>query len=130
VAEKREYQYCGPIHAPARVNKHEAALSCENATSVIRKAWSVGRVHLGTHFKNRCVERGVDMLDLENLVRNGVVSGAAEYSEDYKNWKYRLAGVIDERHLEAVIALDPTEDYTESPLVVPLTVYEKKVQKP
>ena len=130
MAEKREYQYCGPEHPPQRVNKHEASLTRDNATTVIRKAWSVGRIHLGTHFKERCAERSVDMLDLENLVRSGSVCGAPEYSEEYKNWKYRMAAVIDERHLEAVIALDPNEDYTDSPLAILLTVYEKKPSKP
>jgi Domain of unknown function (DUF4258) len=126
VTEKREYQYCGPERPPQRVSKHEASLSCENATMVIRKAWGVGRVHLGTHFKKRCAERGVDMLDIENLIRRGKVYGNGVYSEEYKNWKYRLAASSDDRQLEVVVALDPTEDYTESPLAVLLTVYERK----
>jgi hypothetical protein len=94
--------------------------------SVIQTAWAVGRIHLGTHFKKRCSERGIDMLDVENLVRNGAVQGKSEYCEDYKNWKYRVAGISDERRLEVLVALDPTEDYTDSPLAIFLTAYERK----
>jgi len=125
VSENREYRYHGPERLPQRVKAHDAALSAENAITVIQKAWSNGRIHLGTHFKERCAERGIDMLDVENLVRNGAVRGQPEYCPNYKNWKYRVAGVIDDRHLEVVIALDPTEDYSESPLAIVLTAYER-----
>jgi hypothetical protein len=125
VSEKREFRYCGPEQQPQRVEAHTSPLSAENARSVIQNAWSNGRVHLGTHFKKRCGERDIDMLDVENLVRNGVVQPRPEYCPVYKNWKYRMAGIIDERHLEVVIALDATEDYDESPLAIVLTAYER-----
>jgi hypothetical protein len=125
MGERREYKYCGPEKQPPRV-KNEAPLSPENAKSVIQTAWSIGRVHSGTHFKKRCRERKIDMLDVENVVRNGAVRGVPEYCPDYKNWKYRVAGFVDERQIEVVVALDPHEDYTDSPLAVLLTAYELK----
>lgn len=124
MAERREYKYCGSECQPPRV-RSERPLSAENAMPVIQAAWSTGRFHSGTHFKKRCRERNIDMLDVENIVRNGTVRGRPEYCEDYKNWKYRVAGVIDERQIEVVIALDPAEDYTDSPLAILLTAYWK-----
>jgi hypothetical protein len=129
VTERREYKYCGSEQPPQRVKEHDTSLSLENAKAVIQKAWSTGRIHVGTHIKKRMRERGVDMIDLENIVRAGVVSGK-EYCEIYKNWKYRMVGVSDERQIETVIALDSTEDFSETPLAVFLTVLLKDVGRP
>lgn len=126
MSERRQYRYCGPESQPHRVRDHECSLSAQNAMGVIQKAWSSGRFHLGTHFKERCSGRGIDMLDVENLIRNGGLRSAPEHCPEYKNWKYRVVGVIDERYLEVVIALDPTEDYAESPLAILITAYEHK----
>jgi hypothetical protein len=123
----REYKYVGPENQPPRVKGPEGndvALSLENATAVIRKAWSRGRLHVGTHIKKRMAQRKVDMLDLENVIRNGVVS-SSKYDEDYKNWKYRMVGTSDGRKIEVIIALDPTEDYEVSPLAVLVTVFDQ-----
>jgi hypothetical protein len=120
----REYEYVGPQQQPSRVKGHDAGLSPENAKAVIEKAWSSGRVHVGTHIKNRMIERNVDMIDLENVIRNGVVC-SREYCEEYKNWKYRMVGSSDGRKIEVIIALDPTEDYEASPLAVLVTVFDQ-----
>ena len=58
--------------------------------------------------------RKVVLIDLENVIRNGVVS-SSKYDEEYKNWKYRMVGTTDGRNIEVIIALDPTEDYEASP---------------
>jgi len=123
---ERKYEYCGPSRTPQKVNNRDTPLSLENATIVIRKAWSSGRIHVGTHIKKRFRERGVDMIDLENIVRKGSVI-TREYDEVYKNWKYRMAGSTDDRQLEVIIALDSSEDLSDSPLAIPLTVFEKNV---
>ena len=128
-ANLREYKYVGPEIQPPRVKSHDAALSPENAKAVIQKSWSGGRVHVGTHIKNRMIERNVDMIDLENVIRNGVVRGT-EYCEAYKNWKYRMVGASDAKRIEVVIALDPTEDFEASPLAVLVTVFEQNVVSP
>jgi len=125
----REYKYVGPESQPPRVKGHDAALSPENAKAVIQKAWSSGRVHVGTHIKKRLVERNLNMLDLENVIRNGVVFGG-EYCGAYKNWKYRMAGTSDGRKIDMIIALDPTEDFEASPLAVLVTVFDQNVVNP
>jgi len=125
----REYKYVGPEIQPPRVKSHDAALSPENAKAVIQKSWSGGRVHVGTHIKNRMIERNVDMIDLENVIRNGVVR-STEYCEAFKNWKYRMVGASDGKKIEVVIALDPTEDFEASPLAVLVTVFEQNVVSP
>lgn len=129
MSEKREYNYVGPEHQSTRAKGHEAALSAQNAIAVIRAAWNEGRIHSCSHFKERCRERGIDMLDVENLIRNGEVRGEPEYCPINKNWKYRLVGLVDERRLEVVIALDPTSDYTEMPLAVLVTAYERTTKQ-
>jgi hypothetical protein len=123
----REYEYIGPEKQPPRVRGLEGkdvGLSLENATAIIRKAWGRGRLHVGTHIKKRMAQRKVDMIDLENVIRNGVVS-SSKYDEEYKNWKYRMVGTTDGRNIEVIIALDPTEDYEASPLAVLVTVFDQ-----
>jgi hypothetical protein len=122
----REYKYVGPENQPPRVKGHDAALSTDNAKTVIQKAWSSGRVHVGTHIKKRMTERGVDMIDLGNVLRSGDVVGR-EYCEGYKNWKYQMAGTSDGRKIDVVVALDPTEDFEASPLGVLVTVFVPNV---
>jgi len=131
VVDKRtEFRYVGPEHERPQVKgEGSPSLSPQNAITVIRSAWNEGRVYLGSHFKNRCSERGVDTLDVENLIRNGAVRGIPEHCPINKNWKYRVTGLVDERHLEVVIALDPTVDYTDVPLAILITVYEKKASQ-
>ena len=129
MAEKREYKYVGPDHQLPRAKGDGSPLSPQNAIAVIRHAWGQGRFHLGTHFKKRCNERAIDMLDVENLIRDGVVRGVPTYCPDYKNWKYQVAGFVDERHLEVVISLDPAEDYTDMPLAILVTAYERNLKK-
>lgn len=126
--DERKYKYCGPESRPHRVKTHETPLSTENALSVIRTAWAVGRVHLGTHFKERCAERGIDMLDVENLITQGAIRGCGEYVPEYKTCKYRVVGTVDDRSLEVVVALDSTEDYADSPLAILITAYERKAE--
>lgn len=123
MARKREYKYVGPEYHPPKVKEHERPLSPQNAINVIRAAWANGRFHLGAHFKKRSAERDIDMLDVENLIRNGAIRGVPEYCPEYKNWKYQVTGFVDERRLEVVIALDPTEDYTDTPLAILVTAY-------
>jgi hypothetical protein len=121
-----EYRYCGSERQPPRVSGHETPLALENARSIIQKAWATGRIHVSTHIKRRFSERNVDMIDLENVVRTGKVTGR-EHCPHYRNWKYRMAGLSDERTLEVIFALDFAEDFADSPLVVPVTVLVKDV---
>ena len=123
---KREYKYVGPERQLPRPARYDCPLSPENALGTIQKAWREGRIHSGRHFKTRCNERKVDLMDLENLVWCGRVIGNGERCPDYNNWKYRIAGLIDERHLEVIVALDPVEDLSEMPIAILITVYERK----
>ncbi len=123
--EQREYAYCGPEEQPQRAvdQGKSVALSPEAAEKVFRSAWTRGRYHLSPQFKERCTDRTVDLVDVENLIRDGRVRAHPEYDSKRRNWKYRLGGTVDERHVEIVIALDPAEDYTGSPLAIFVTAY-------
>jgi hypothetical protein len=117
-----EYRYCGPEHQPQRLSGHAKPLTLQNALTVIQTAWRDGRVHVSSHIKERFAERGVDMLDLQNIVRTGRVVSFEE-SPEYRNWKYRMEGISDGKKLSVIFALDFTEDLAESPLVIPVTVF-------
>jgi hypothetical protein len=104
-------------------------LSLDNAKTVIQKAWATGRIHIGSHIKKRMLERGVDTIDLENVVRSGIVS-SREFCEIHKNWKYRMTGTSDEKEMEIIVALDAKEDFSESPLAILVTVFAKNVVDP
>lgn len=124
--ERKEYRWCGPESQPQRVSSHSAPLAPDNAVQVLRKTWKDGRYHISMHFKKRCGERGIDMVDVENVISAGTLRGTPEYSEEYRNWKYRLCGVVDDRLIEVAIALDPAEDFSGSPLAIFLSAYERK----
>lgn len=125
MGQNREYRYCGPERQLPGANRHQSPLSGPNALAVIREAWTNGNFHLGSHLKKRLAERGIDMIDVGSIIQNGNVRGSGEYCPDYKNCKYCVSAIVDERNLEVVIALDPAEDYTDMPLAVVITAYER-----
>jgi hypothetical protein len=63
------------------------------------------------------------MLDAENAVQFGRLRGQPEYCTDFSNWKCRIIGPVEDRSLEIVLAIDDSEDYDESPLIIPITGY-------
>lgn len=58
-------------------------------------------------------------------MRVGTVQGKGEYCPIRNNFKYRLRGLVEERIVEMVFALDPTADYVETPLAIFVTGYVK-----
>jgi len=99
-----------------------APVSDDAAHKIIVQAWENGRLHVTAHFKMRGQQRGFDLLDVENVVRDGRMHGLGEFCPDYGNWKYRFRGNVEDKKLEVVVSLDPTEEYA-SPLVIVLTGY-------
>jgi len=100
-----------------------APLSPENARGVIQGAWSIGRVHITPHFRNRSQERDFTTLDVGNVIRYGEMCPEAEFCEQFQSHKYRMRLVMDDSMLEIVLALDCAEDYQRAPLIVLVTAY-------
>jgi hypothetical protein len=124
--EQRKYEYCGPEEQPRRMSAsgQSIPLSGEMAETIFRSTWERGRYHVPSDFKARCAELGVDLVDIENLIRDGRVWFTPKYDAESMIWSYRISGIVDERHIEVVIALDPAEDYADSPLAIFVTVRE------
>jgi hypothetical protein len=120
--DEHRYQYVGKVKKEAAHSDPRCRLSPANAHAVIITAWDNGHIHITAHFKARAQERGFDVLDAENIVRDGKMRDDGEYCPDYKNWKYRFRGKVEGRTLEIVVSLDPNNDYG-SPLVIVLTGY-------
>jgi hypothetical protein len=105
-------------------NKAESKipLSSASAETVVLRALEDGRIHVTAHFRQRGREKGFDIIDAENVIRDGSIRGEPEYCREFDNWKYRFFGTVEESTLEIVVSLDPTEDYA-TPLVILLTGY-------
>ncbi len=126
--EQRKYEYCGPEEQPRRIpaSGQSVPLSGKAAEKIFRSTWKSGRYHVSNEFKERCTELGVDLVDVENLIRDGRVWFTPKYNTQNMVWNYSVSGIVDERHMEVVIALDPAEDYEDSPLAILVTVRENR----
>lgn len=121
---ERRFEFMGPV-LPERtvISSSLNLLSAENLHLIIRRAWISGRYQVTGHFRLRARERGFDVLDAENAIQFGRLRGTPEYCSDFRNWKCRIIGPVEDRKLEVVVALDDLEDYDESPLIIPITGY-------
>jgi hypothetical protein len=120
--DRRVFLYKGPIQGPCKA-KAEAPLSPANGLEMIRASFFAGRVHISDHFRRKAGQRCFDMLDTENAIRSGELRGEPELCPIYLNWKYRIIADVEDRRLEIVTALDPAEDYGQSPLIILITGY-------
>ena len=126
MADESQYRYHGP-EANREVRAAAGAEpSRERTLRIIRQAWMFGRVHPSGHFKKRCMERSFSMLDVQRVIESGSMRGKPERCTEFGNLKCRLIGQVEERRLEIVLALDPAEDYSVSPLVILITGYWHK----
>ncbi len=121
--DRRVFLYKGPIVGESCRAKPEAALSPANGLEIIRAAFFAGRVHITDHFRQMTALRSFDLLDAENVIREGELRGEPEFCPINTNWKYRIIAVVEDRRLEIVTALDPAEDYGTSPLIILITGY-------
>lgn len=120
--DRRRYIHLGPPIVQDGKAESKVQLSSESAEAVILRAWEDGRIHVTTHFRQRGRERGFNIIDAENVIRNGSIRGEPEYCGDFDNWKYKFLAALEDSTLEIVVSLDPTEDYA-APLVILLTGY-------
>lgn len=119
----RVFAFKGPVVDSACKTKPEAPLSPANALEIVRAAFFAGRLHITTHFKEQQSNRHFDSMDAENAIRTGELRGEPEFCPENGNWKYRIIANVEDQRLEIVVALDPTEDYGASPLIILITGY-------
>lgn len=119
--QERQFIFTGKIEARKSIPGRMPSKA--TAKVVLLRALEQGRLHISVHFKERGNERGFETPDLENVIRFGRIIDAGEYCGEYNNIKYRMVGWVDSRELEAVVAIDPNEDYDDCPLVVAITAY-------
>lgn len=121
---ERKFLYTGPTPSERKaISSSPKMLSEENLHLIVVRAWVIGRYHVTDHFRTKGRERGFNILDAENAIRFGRLRGSPEYCPGFSNWKCRINGPADGKHLEVVVALDDFEDYDESPLIIPITGY-------
>jgi hypothetical protein len=118
--EKHEIKYHGPANPSANAQPQKP-LSPESARVVALSAWRIGRLRISGHFTKRVKERKFDILDVEQVIRHGTPKGGAVFCKRYNNYKYVFHAAVDGIGLRAVFAIDATQDYTTSPLVILIT---------
>lgn len=82
------------------------ALEPKVATQLIRDVVKFGEIDLSTHARKQMNARGLDLNDLLLVLSNGKVTDAADYDEEYHNFKYRITGsTLDEDLATAIVVL-------------------------
>jgi hypothetical protein len=89
----------------------------------MRKAFNEGRIEYGSYFMMRMQERGFCILDVERVIKYGVVAGAPEHSARFNNWRYRVQGVIEGSVLNVIVAIDSKEDIDALPVINFVTAF-------
>ena len=115
-----EFTYRGPLNN-CSASQAQQPLSPDAARRVVLEALLSGRVRLTSHFRRRAASRGFDLLDVENVLSQGCPRGLGEMCPYRKNVKYVFSGMCDDRVLNVVFALDATQSYEETPLVILIT---------
>lgn len=119
--EEHSFIYQGQIPRGAKASP-QAPLSAETARVVALNAWySKGRIRLTGHFRKRTGERKFTIFDVEHVIRYGKPSCPVEFCTKFANYRYRFEAEIDGLTLKIAFALDATQEYHISPLVILIT---------
>lgn len=119
--EEHVFTYRGPIYKRGQANP-QAPLSPETARLVALESWGKGgRIRSTDHFRTRSSERNFSTLDVQEVIRHGRPECKAEFCREFNNYKYRFQGMVDGLELRVAFALDATQDYSASPLVILIT---------
>ncbi len=70
----------------------------------IRTLWNQGNVIILPHAQQRMLERGLDMTDIQHIIRRGII---VEHSFPKDLWRYKIVGkALDNRKAAVVIEVD------------------------
>jgi hypothetical protein len=125
--EELRFEFKGPIpNNPKVISSLPKLLSEDNLRLILVRAWTIGRLIVTNHFREMGRKRNFDVLDAELAVRRGKMRGEPEYCPEFSNWKCRMFGLVEDKLLEVVVALDDFGDYDECPLIILVTGYWKE----
>ena len=81
-------------------------LSISDAQARIREIAKNGFITPSYHCRNDHPERNYSLVDVEYILRNGVVTKEPEYDPRHQNWKYRVEGkTIDDDEAVAITVI-------------------------
>lgn len=114
--------YTGPIDHGNTIQP-QRPLSAETARVIALGCWRApGRIHQLDHFRKRSKERGYSILDVQFAIKYGtIVFGPIFCPEPHNNFKYCFRARVDGIGFKVVFALNPTQDYEVSPLLLLIT---------
>ena len=107
-----------------------APLSNPKAQEIFVRALEIGRVVVTSHFSKRCAERGFDVLNAENVVRQGTIIGQPKYDRMHSTWRYEMSWKSGQHFLHLVIGLSCNDNYRDSPCITFVTGYYGSKRKP
>jgi uncharacterized DUF497 family protein len=67
-------------------------MSCQYALDQLRRCWDFGWVRNGPHFRRELANDGLDLQDVEAVLRSGAIYKPAEIDPRRGEWKYTLEG--------------------------------------
>lgn len=79
-------------------------LSKTDALKLLRQCLQSGIVEYHPHFAGRCRERGVDPMDVQYVLRKGIIYDEPEFDIRFREWRYKVEGKPpDGKQLKVVI---------------------------
>lgn len=115
---EHKISYKGPIRENHKAQP-QAPLSPEAARRVALSAWERGgRIRPTHHFRSRASQRGFTIIETEQVIRYGRCVAGVEACPEFRNYKYLFEAEIDGVRLRISFALDGTQDYQESPVLI------------
>src|ERR1035441_7179070 len=87
-------------------------LSKEDAVRALRHCIENGIIQYLPHFHSRCLERGIDPQDAQNLLKRGMIFSEPELDMRRNQWRYKVEGRTSEREELAVIVTFADENTT------------------
>jgi hypothetical protein len=80
-------------------------LSRTDALKLLRQCMQTGVVEYHPHFEKRCLERSVDLVDAQYVLRKGIIYDEPELDIRFQEWRYKVEGKTpDSDKLRIVIA--------------------------
>ena len=78
-------------------------LSKADAVRALRRCMEDGIIQYLPHFHSRCLERGIDPQDAQNVLKKGMIFGEPELDMRRNQWRYKVEGPTSEGEGLAVI---------------------------
>jgi hypothetical protein len=67
-------------------------LSRQDALNLLRHCFEEGIVQYHPHFHQRCVDRKVDPMGAQHVLRKGTIFDEPEFEVRFQQWRYKVEG--------------------------------------